>query len=156
MSTFQRAVRRLGATRAWSAVGRFLAPADRVLLKVTRGRLGVGTAAGMSTVLLTTTGRSSGQPRQVPLLYVRHGGGLVVVATNWGGQRHPGWSANLLAEPRATVTHAGSTWSVRARLLGDPERAEAWAALVAHWPAYEKYAERAPQRTIRIFHLTRI
>ncbi|RDD85320.1 nitroreductase family deazaflavin-dependent oxidoreductase [Streptomyces parvulus] len=123
---------------------------------MTKGRLGVGTAAGLRTVLLTTTGRSSGQERQVPLLYARHGGGLVVVASNWGGQRHPGWSANLLAEPRARITHAGRTWPVRARLLEGAEREEAWAAIAAHWPAYEEYAQRAGRRTIRVFRLDRV
>lgn len=154
MSALREAIRKLGTTRAWSAVGRFLAPADRVLLRVTRGRFGVGAAAGLRTVLLTTTGRRSGQPRQVPLLLVRHRGGLVVVASNWGGQRHPGWSANLLADPRAEVTYAGRSWPVRARLLEGAERADAWAAVIAHWPAYETYAGRAAQRTLRVFHLT--
>ncbi|WP_328472885.1 nitroreductase family deazaflavin-dependent oxidoreductase [Streptomyces sp. NBC_00448] len=144
-----------GATRAWAALGRFLAPADRVLLGLSRGRVGVGAAAGLSTLLLTTTGRHSGQPRQVPVLYVRHGGGLVVVGSNWGGDRHPGWSANLLAQPRAEVTARGRTTAVTARLLTGEERRSAWEKVAAYWPAYDAYATRAPDRAIRVFLLTR-
>ena len=86
-----------GKSRAFAVLGRALVPADRVLLRISGGRFGVGAAVGLRTLLLTTIGRRSGSPRQVPLLYVERGGGYVVIGSNWGGEEHPAWSANLLA-----------------------------------------------------------
>jgi len=144
---------KVGATREWAIVGRFLAPADRVLLKVSGGRFGVGTPVGLRTLLLTTVGRRSGQSREVALLYVAHGDGLVVIGSNWGGEHHPHWSANLLAEPKATVTRGGHRTAVHARLLTGGERRKVWEAVATYWPAYDAYAERAAQREIRVFLL---
>ncbi|WP_072476899.1 nitroreductase family deazaflavin-dependent oxidoreductase [Amycolatopsis australiensis] len=142
-----------GKSRAFGVLGRALVPADRVLLRVSGGRLGVGAAVGLRTLLLTTVGRRSGAPRQVPLLYVERGGGYVVIGSNWGGEAHPAWSANLLARPEATVTIGGRTIEVTGRLLTGDERRETWDAVAAYWPAYDRYAVRAGDREIRVFLL---
>jgi deazaflavin-dependent oxidoreductase (nitroreductase family) len=142
-----------GKSKAFAAIGRALMPADRVLLRVSGGRLGVGTALGLRTLLLTTIGRSTGKPRQVPLLYVERAGGYVVIASNWGGEKHPAWSANLIAQPEATASVGGRTVPVRGRLLDGAERAEMWNAVAAYWPAYDSYAVRAAHRDIRVFLL---
>jgi deazaflavin-dependent oxidoreductase (nitroreductase family) len=143
----------LGKSRAFAVLGRALVPADRVLLRISGGRLGVGAAVGLRTLLLTTTGRRSGEPRQVPLLYVERGGGYVVIGSNWGGEAHPAWSANLLAHPAARATVDGRTIDVTGRLLAGRERQETWDAVAAYWPAYDRYAERAAHREIRVFLL---
>ncbi|NBH07617.1 nitroreductase family deazaflavin-dependent oxidoreductase [Amycolatopsis sp. SID8362] len=142
-----------GKSKAFAAVGRALVPADRVLLRISGGRVGVGAAVGLRTLLLTTTGRRSGEPRQVPLLYVERAGGYVVIGSNWGGETHPAWSANLLAHPAATVTRHGRTEEVTGRLLAGDERQEMWDAVAAYWPAYDRYAVRAEHREIRVFLL---
>ncbi|MFI5613360.1 nitroreductase family deazaflavin-dependent oxidoreductase [Amycolatopsis sp. NPDC051903] len=142
-----------GKSTAFAAIGRALVPADRVLLRVTGGRVGIGAAVGLRTLLLTTVGRTSGEPRQVPLLYVERGGGFVVIGSNWGGEKHPAWSANLLAHPDATVERGGRTTAVRGRLLEGTERQEMWDAVAAYWPAYDRYAVRAAHREIRVFLL---
>ncbi|SEP54386.1 deazaflavin-dependent oxidoreductase, nitroreductase family [Amycolatopsis saalfeldensis] len=142
-----------GKSKAFAAIGRALMPADRVLLRVSGGRLGVGTALGLRTLLLTTIGRSSGEPRQVPLLYVEREGGYVVIASNWGGEKHPAWSANLIARPDATASVGGRTVAVRGRLLDGAERTEMWDAVASYWPAYDRYAVRAAHRDIRVFLL---
>ncbi|MEQ0562083.1 nitroreductase family deazaflavin-dependent oxidoreductase [Amycolatopsis sp. NEAU-NG30] len=142
----------LGKSRAFAVLGRALVPADRVLLRISGGRLGVGAAVGLRTLLLTTTGRRSGEPRQVPLLYVERGG-YVVIGSNWGGEAHPAWSANLLAHPAARATVDGRTIDVTGRLLTGRERQETWDAVAAYWPAYDRYAERAAHREIRVFLL---
>jgi deazaflavin-dependent oxidoreductase (nitroreductase family) len=142
-----------GKTKAYAAIGRALAPMDRALLRVTRGKVGVGTAIGVRTLLLTTVGRHSGVAREVPLVFVRHGKGLLVVGSNWGGERHPAWTGNLLANPEATVAMAGRTAPVRGRLLDGDERDRAWLDVVAYWPAYDTYKSRAGQREIRVFLL---
>ncbi|WP_167379626.1 nitroreductase family deazaflavin-dependent oxidoreductase [Amycolatopsis pretoriensis] len=142
-----------GKSRAFAVLGRALVPADRVLLRVTGGRVGVGAAVGLRTLLLTTVGRRSGEPRQVPLLYVERGGGYVVIGSNWGGEAHPAWSANLLAQPKAAVAIAGRTVEVTGRLLTGDERQEMWDAVALYWPAYDRYAVRAGDREIRVFLL---
>jgi deazaflavin-dependent oxidoreductase (nitroreductase family) len=142
-----------GKSRAFAVLGRALVPADRVLLRVSGGRVGVGAAVGLRTLLLTTVGRRSGEPRQVPLLYVERKTGYVVIGSNWGGEAHPAWSANLLAQPNATVGIGGRTVEVTGRLLTGDERQEMWDAVAEYWPAYDRYAVRAGDREIRVFLL---
>ena len=142
-----------GKSRAFAVLGRALVPADRVLLRISGGRVGVGAAVGLRTLLLTTIGRRSGEPRQVPLLYVARETGYVVIGSNWGGEAHPAWSANLLAHPAATVALNGRTIDVTGRLLTGDERQEMWDAVASYWPAYDRYAVRAAGREIRVFLL---
>ncbi len=107
---------------------------------------------GLPSLLLTTTGRRSGLPRTVPLLYVPDGARYVVIASNWGQQHHPAWSANLLAEPDATVSIHGHDVAVRARLADPAERDRLWPSITRTWPAYDTYVERSG-RDIRVFLL---
>ncbi|MFD8494777.1 nitroreductase family deazaflavin-dependent oxidoreductase [Amycolatopsis sp. NPDC059657] len=143
-----------GKSKAFAVLGKALVPADRVLLRVSGGRFGVGSAVGLRTLLLTTIGRKTGEPRQVPLLYVERDGGYIVIGSNWGGESHPAWSANLLAEPRATVSIAGRAVPVTGRLLEGDERERMWNAVAEYWPAYDRYADRAAHREIRVFLLS--
>ncbi|MEU4578901.1 nitroreductase family deazaflavin-dependent oxidoreductase [Nonomuraea sp. ATR24] len=104
-------------------------------------------------LLLTTTGAKSGLPRAVPLACLPEpGGALLVVGSNFGGPRHPAWTANLLARPQATVRFGGREFPVTASLLTGAERAEAWPRLVAHQAVYARYTERSG-RELRVFRL---
>ncbi|WP_370942117.1 nitroreductase family deazaflavin-dependent oxidoreductase [Amycolatopsis sp. cg5] len=143
-----------GKSKAFAVLGKALVPADRVLLRVSGGRFGVGSAVGLRTMLLTTIGRKTGEPRQVPLLYVERDGGYIVIGSNWGGENHPAWSANLLAEPRATASISGRAIAVTGRLLEGDEREKMWNAVAEYWPAYDRYADRAAHREIRVFLLS--
>lgn len=143
----------IGKTKALAAIGRRLAPADRWVLRATGGRFGVGTPIGLRTLLLTTIGRSSGQKREVPLLYVERDGKYIVIGSNWGGERHPAWSSNLLANPGAVIALRGKRLAVHGRLLDGDERQEMWDAVASYWPAYNSYADRADHRKIRVFVL---
>jgi deazaflavin-dependent oxidoreductase (nitroreductase family) len=105
------------------------------------------------SLLITTTGRRSGQPRSNPLLYVPDGDGYVVTGSNWGKKEQPAWALNLLAEPAATVTVRGARIPVRARAVEGAERDRLWGLLVAQWPAYQTYVRRAGGRNIRVFRL---
>ncbi|ALG15360.1 hypothetical protein AOZ06_37715 [Kibdelosporangium phytohabitans] len=149
----RRVFAKVGSTRAYAAAGRLVAPLDRWMMRVTGSKFGLGSMFGLRTLLLTTVGRTSGQTRQVPLLYIERDGGYVVIGSNWGGERHPGWSSNLLAEPSALATVSGRQVTVRGRLLTGAERRETWDAVAAYWPAYDKYAQRAEHREIRVFLL---
>ena len=140
------------ASRKW---GRNLArtlytPLDKLVYKVTRGRRGLSPPG--SVLLLTTTGRKTGQPRRVPVLYLTDGPNMWVVASNYGGERHPAWSANLLAHPDASVTVRGRERPVRARLASDDEKKALWPRLLKLYPAWEAYASWTA-RDFRLFCL---
>jgi deazaflavin-dependent oxidoreductase (nitroreductase family) len=77
----------------------------------------------------------------------------VVIGSNWGKNRQPAWSLNLLADPRATVTIGGRHLPVEARVATGAERERLWGLLLTEWPAYETYVERAGGRDIRVFRL---
>jgi deazaflavin-dependent oxidoreductase (nitroreductase family) len=142
----------LGHQRWFARVGRAMVPVDRAVQKATGGRWSVIGRGVLPEMLLTTTGRTSGQLRSVPLLYARDGAAYVVVASNWGQEQHPAWSGNLLAEPQAVVTVEGRAVDVLAELADPQEKARVWPLVTAVWPAYDTYAARAG-RDIRVFLL---
>jgi deazaflavin-dependent oxidoreductase (nitroreductase family) len=76
-----------------------------------------------------------------------------VVGSNFGRTHHPAWTGNLIATPAATVSFQGRTTEVVARQLSEEGRAEVWPRLVAVWPLYDAYEDRAG-RGLRVFHLT--
>ncbi|MDL9981359.1 nitroreductase family deazaflavin-dependent oxidoreductase [Microbacterium candidum] len=125
---------------------------DRLFLRLSGGRLQLTTLIAPSLVL-HTIGAKSGQPRDVNLIYAADGRGRALVAgTNWAGATHPAWTANLLAHPDVAITVRGRRMSVRASLIPDDERDEAWARLEAVWPKFRTY-EDASGRTVRLFRL---
>jgi deazaflavin-dependent oxidoreductase (nitroreductase family) len=83
-----------------------------------------GPMEGRTILLLTTTGRRSGEQRTIVLGYGRHGGRLVVIASNNGAASNPDWYQNLLADPNATVELGPETFTVRATIAGSDERDE--------------------------------
>lgn len=153
MGLYARGLRRLGHYRWMAALGPRLVTADRKVQQRTNGRVSLMGRA-FHPLLLTTTGRRSGQPRVSPLIHGTADGGFVVAGTNFGRPHHPAWTANLLAEPAAIVSVDGRETRVRARLVADagPERERLWAAMTEVWPAYDTYAGRAG-RAIRLFIL---
>src|SRR4051812_48841240 len=88
------------------------------------------------TLLLTTTGRKSGEARSTPVLYLQDGDRLVVVASNFGREHHPAWSANLLADPRATVRIRDRERSVVARRQPRRKSMELWPRLLELYPTW--------------------
>ena len=150
-----RSVRAMATSRGFRVVGPKVVPAaDRFLNKITGGRVLLSRAM-MPSLVLTATGRRSGQPRVVPLacLPVDGGvGGWYVVGSNFGRDSHPAWTENLLSEPRAHVSHGQRDVDVTARLLDPVEKEEVWPRLLEIWPAYDDYAEISG-REIRVFHL---
>ena len=151
---------------ASAAVGKRVFPrADLFLQRLTHGRRSLTSAIGVPLLLLETVGRRTGEVRITPLNYatpeVEPGVDLadfIVVGSNWGQQRQPGWVLNLLARPDAFVSVRGTRIAVRARLLEGTERDEAWPLLLELWPAYDEYAERVQAtsgREIMVFRLER-
>jgi deazaflavin-dependent oxidoreductase (nitroreductase family) len=98
---------------------------------------------GCEIVLLTTVGRRTGRERVAPLVAVPDGDGIVVVASNAGRERAPGWSLNLEAEPHATVQAGPREWQAVARRATDAERDRLWPIVTELYAGYETYRRRA-------------
>jgi deazaflavin-dependent oxidoreductase (nitroreductase family) len=81
------------------------------------------------------------------------GAGLLVVGSNYGDQRHPGWVHNLLATPECTVAFRGAVTGMAARPLEGAELEDAWAKAVDWVRGYAIYRQRAHPREIRVFRL---
>ncbi|WP_328395963.1 nitroreductase family deazaflavin-dependent oxidoreductase [Nocardia sp. NBC_00416] len=149
-----RAADRFAATAAGSRLIRTIAPLDRRLLERTGAKYTLLGPIGAPVLLLTTTGRRSGQPRTQPLLYVYGGDTLYVIGSNFGGARHPAWTANLLAAPRATVAIAGERIPVAATPVRGEAAEQIFQRFVEVAGAYAAYRDRTT-RDLRIFALTR-
>ena len=91
------------------------------------------------TLLLTTTGRRTGEPRHVPLLYQPTGTGFVIVASRGGSDHHPAWFLNLQSKPDCTLQVGRFHYQATARVLESAERAPYWAWMVRSWPDYADY-----------------
>jgi deazaflavin-dependent oxidoreductase (nitroreductase family) len=89
----------------------------------------------------------------VPLLHVRDGDRVVVIASNWGRKRHPAWALDLEAAGEATIeVHGESPRMMTARRATAEEYERYWAEAVRFWPGYEGYRRRAG-REIKVFVL---
>lgn len=153
MSRLVSGVQGLGHKRWFARAGRLLVPIDRALGKLTKGRFVAFGLRELPSMLITTTGRKSGRPRTNPLLYARDGDGYVVIGSNWGQENQPAWALNLTADPSGTVTLGGREIPVQAVLAEGAERERLFALLLAMWPAYTTYEERARNREIKVFRL---
>ncbi len=140
-------------TRAFRAAGpRLLPPLERLLARLTGGRVQLS-ALLVPSLVLHTTGAKSGTPREAPLMYTPDGHGRAIVAgTNFAGARHPAWTTNLLAHPDAWITVRGRRMPVHATPIPAEERDAAWARIERQWPGYRSY-ERESGRTVRLFRL---
>ncbi len=117
------------------ATARRLSRLHRVVYRMTRGVIGRRLVRN-DMLLLTTRGAQTGREHTVPLLYLRDGDTLLVIAS-WGGRpSHPQWYRNLLQHPDATVQVGGRRWPVRARTASPQERDVWWPRVLA---AYHKY-----------------
>lgn len=140
------------ASRKWGrslAVGIFT-PLDKLVYRITRGRRGLSPPG--SVLLLTTTGRKTGEPRQVPVLYLRDGDRYWVMGSSYGRPQHPAWSSNLLANPDAVVHVRGRRIEVTARVGSEDEKKALWPRLLELYPAWETYATWT-DRSFRLFCL---
>jgi deazaflavin-dependent oxidoreductase (nitroreductase family) len=149
-------LRRVGRAEWFARLARPLVPLDRAVGRLTRGRFVAFGLPGLPSLLITTTGRRTGQPRSNPLLYAPDGEAFVVIGSNWGQNHHPAWSSNLLANPEAVVTVDGQQIKVRARRVSGAERARLRGLLLAVWPGYADYERRCGGRDLRLFRLERL
>lgn len=108
---------------------------------------------GVPTLLLTHTGRKSGQPRTTPLIFGRDGEDYLVVASVGGSPKHPQWYHNLMSTPEAEIQVRGEHIPVRARAAADDEKPRLWKILTSMWPNYDVYQSRT-DRVIPVIVLT--
>jgi deazaflavin-dependent oxidoreductase (nitroreductase family) len=104
----------------------------------------------LPTLLLTTTGRKSGEPRALPLIYGETGDGYVVIASKGGLPNHPIWYLNLQANPACELMVGPKRVSARARVAEGEERERLWKQMAELYPPYDEYQERASARTIPV------
>ena len=127
---------------------RLITAVHRRLYRWTGGLVG-DSAGGLTTLLLTTTGRKTGLERTVPLPYFAHPEGLAVVASFAGNPKNPAWYENLVANPDVFVQVKRRRYRAVATPLGPEERPAAWARIVAAAPMYADY-QRATEREIPV------
>ncbi len=107
--------------------------------KVSGGRVGGTFLKGAPVALLTTIGRKSGEPRVSPLLFLRDGDRVVLVASQGGRTNNPMWYLNLKANPKVTVQIKKEVLALTARDATEAERAQYWPELVAMYSSFEDY-----------------
>ena len=108
----------------------------------TGGAVGHIWRRGAKTLLLTTRGRKTGEPRTAPLIYESSPTGYVIVASNGGARRHPGWYRNLLRDPHVEVQVEDAVFPAEARTTTGDERAALWRLAAQQWPPYDEYETR--------------
>jgi deazaflavin-dependent oxidoreductase (nitroreductase family) len=105
----------------------------------TGGKVGHEWREGSTILLLTTTGRKSGEPRTTPLIYAKDDDRHVIVASNGGAPEHPGWYENLAKTPEVELQVMDEVFRARARTAEGEERERLWAKANEVWPHYAEY-----------------
>ncbi len=100
---------------------------------------------GTEILLLSTTGRNSGEERTTPLIHRADGDGWVIVASKGGAPHDPYWYKNLEADPNATIQIKDELIPVRAHAAEGVERERLWQRMTEVWPAYDDYKQRTPR-----------
>ena len=101
---------------------------------------------GTTILLLTTTGRASGQERTTPLIHRTDGDTWVVVASKGGAPDHPDWYKNLQAEPDVLIQVKSERIPVRAETAEGGERTRLWQLMTEVWPAYDDYQRKTDRQ----------
>ena len=130
---------------------RLVGKANAPIYRLTGGRVG-GKLGKAPILLLTTTGRKSGQPRTAPVLYLADEDRFVVINTNAGNDKTPAWSLNLRANPEAEVEIGRKRIPVRSRLAEGEERADLWRRHMQQYEGWDFYESRL-DREVGVFVL---
>ena len=111
------------------------------LYRLTGGWLG-GRVAGMPVLLLTTTGRKTGQLRTTPLTYFELDGNVVIIASNGGDDRHPQWYQNIVKTPAVTIERGRGKERLTARTASADEKIMWWPLISSTYSGYAGYQRR--------------
>jgi proline iminopeptidase len=121
----------------------------------TDGEEGYNWREGSTILLLTTTGRVSGNETTTPLIFGMDGDNPVIVASKGGAPQHPGWYRNLKKNPEVGVQIKGETFRARARDAEGEERERLWRMMNGVWRHYDSYQEKT-EREIPVVVLERL
>ena len=121
----------------------------------TGGEVGHVWREGSTILLLTTTGRKSGEKRTAPLIYAQDGDRYVIVASKGGAPEHPGWYQNIEKTPEVELQVKGEVFPARARTATGEERERLWRLANQVWQHYDEYA-RKTERQIPVVVLERV
>ncbi len=116
----------------------------------------VGGGKGMiATLLLSTTGRKSGETLTIPLIFGENDDAYVVIASKGGAPRHPAWYHNLMADPNVSVQVKADRFEARARIAEGEERERLWSMMNEIYPPYDEY-QAMTDREIPVVVLDRV
>ena len=113
-----------------------------------------GPYARRPILILTTTGNKTGQPRTTPVMYIRDGERLLVIASNAGAVQHPHWYRNLAAHPGVTVEIGTETFDAQAIPLEGADRQQVWERIVQQQPFFAEHQAKI-ERQIPVVELKR-
>ena len=120
----------------------------------TNGEEGHNWVRGAPVLILTTTGRRSGETRSTPLIYGRSGADYLVVGSKGGAPTPPAWYLNLQANPDVAVQVKADRFAARARTASKQEKPELWKIMTSIWPDYDEYQTKT-EREIPVIILER-
>ncbi len=110
----------------------------------------LGGPGELPTLLLTSTGRKSGEPRSLPLIYGQIGDSYAVIASKGGMPKHPLWYLNLEADPACELQVGAKHFVARARTATGEERERLWKQMAEIYPPYDAYQKSAGERQIPV------
>lgn len=139
--------------RIGSVVVKLMSALNVVAYRLTGGRLGGTFLRGAPVCLVVVTGRKTGEPHTIPLLYLADGDDVVIVASKGGMSKHPIWYLNLMANPRCEVEIGRQRRTMVARRASPEEKAALWPRLCAMYPDYAGYQARTT-RDIPVLRLS--
>jgi deazaflavin-dependent oxidoreductase (nitroreductase family) len=119
----------------------------------TGGEVGHEWQPGVFTLLLTTTGRTSGNRYTTPLIYGEDGSDYIIVASKGGSAEHPDWYRNLETHPEVEIQIERDVMAATARTASGEERARLWEQMAEIWPDYNEYTKKT-DREIPVVVLT--
>jgi deazaflavin-dependent oxidoreductase (nitroreductase family) len=105
-----------------------------------------GPMSGRPLLLLTTIGAKSGQRRTTPMMYVRVGDRLLVIASNIGAPTHPDWYRNLVAHPDVSIEIGAESFDATAVVTEGPEREELWTRIVEQYPFFAEHQAKTTRQ----------
>jgi deazaflavin-dependent oxidoreductase (nitroreductase family) len=101
---------------------------------------------GAPILLLTTTGRTSGAPRTIPIIFSRYNDAYVIMGSRGGSPTHPKWYLNILADPHVQLQVKADKFAAVARTATSPEREIIWNEALKTWPRYAEYQTRTERQ----------
>jgi deazaflavin-dependent oxidoreductase (nitroreductase family) len=115
------------------------------LIRISKGRIG-GRLGTQTILILNTIGRKSGQPRSIPIAYFYYEGKYLIVASNWGKDKHADWYFNLRKNPQASIEVNGGTIKVNGSFAEEDEYARLWDYVTGKHPPYLEYQKMTKRK----------